>query len=821
MNFPPARPRRRMAPLSVGLALALLALAVLPVLSQETPPAPPSGEPPAVTSRERESVFAVFYATGLDTTAAFRVSNLPIRKDNMTLLLKSGIVFLMKPIDGEVTGAAFIGDGVATTAPPNAMLRYMLNKYSGAETLNEPFTEAVFRFSDGTDKAIRAAAKPDAGAADQAARAESIWKDRNAWFDGTRALHLEMQFLETRISKLTGQDFFVADFHTPKHDWLTYTFNPQEIHENVLFAAESIGASGRRNEVPWIHWHRQADYSPNGHYILNPDRDGARNLHIKSSEMTLDLPSTKEVDWEARLNIEPLVDGMRCLKFDLLNNGKPDSRWYEDGFYPVRLMSVTDGNGQPLETIHKKDELLVFLPRPVRAGEPMQLVIKGKAEVIYQVTAESYGLLQGSWYPQYGFLGGRSAFHWTVRVQKPFLITGSGKVVREFEDKEKGQNVLEIACDQPVHFPWVIFGRFQKEQGTYVSEESKRSVPLSVHSFPTMTYSITDKETLDRIGATGPITVTLSAPLKKVEGIIDEGKEILKLYEKIYGPYPYDELHIAQMGPFLGFGQAPQGFVQLTGDAFMSQARLESDFFHGFLAHEFAHQWWAHQIGWASPDDEWLSESFAEYASGIFVKEYQGAKRFQRTLQEWKKNAKVSDKESPIAAANTLRMTGGFRHRNYLLYNKGPYVVHMLRVELGDDTYVKVMRGIQESYRNRDLSTEMLLAAINKISGANYTWFFDQWFWNVGIPSFRYSWRSERQPDGKYMIIVHVSQENKANFKRVLMPVYIEFKGKKVAPQYMRVDQPEEDLKLLSPEEPKNVTLDEDNTLLADITRAN
>jgi len=304
-----------------------------------------------------------------------------------------------------------------------------------------------------------------------------------------------------------------------------------------------------------------------------------------------------------------------------------------------------------------------------------------------------------------------------------------------------------------------------------------------------------------------------------VEGFFSESQEILKLFENIYGPYPYQELHIAQMGPDLGFGQGPPYFVQLTGEAFMSQATTRSDFIHGFLAHEIAHQWWGNQVGWASDEDWWLSEGFAEYAAGIFVKELQGTKRFQGTLEGWRKNAKFSDKEAPIAAAMDLVGPKYGLYRDGLLYNKAPYVLHMLRVQLDDEKYRKVMRSIHETYRSRDISTEMLLREVNKVAGADYTYFFDQWFWDVGIPTFRYTWKSERQPDGKFLISVHVSQDDKDHVKRVLMPVHIHFKDKTI-PQYKPITQASQEIKILSPMEPKDVTLDDERTLLAEIVKA-
>ncbi|HEX9427084.1 MAG TPA: M1 family aminopeptidase, partial [Candidatus Polarisedimenticolia bacterium] len=357
-----------------------------------------------------------------------------------------------------------------------------------------------------------------------------------------------------------------------------------------------------------------------------------------------------------------------------------------------------------------------------------------------------------------------------------------------------------------------------KASSAYASIQEGRSVPLTIHSFPTMTMAITDPETLERFGATRPIVFDLSAPTSKVRSFFEESQQILKLFETIYGPYPYDELHIAQMAPQLGFGQAPMGFVQLTGIAFLSQARLESDFVHGFLAHEIAHQWWGHQIGWASDADDWLSESFAEYASGIYVKELQGAKRFQRTLEIWKRNAKVSDAEAPIGEAFTLAGPNGGRHRYNLLYSKGPYVLHMLRVQLGDEKYAQVMRSIQETFRNRSITSEMLLSQVNRATGSDYTSFFEEWVWGTGIPSFRYSWRSEAQPDGRTLVVVHVSQQDKVNVKKVMMPVALHLKGT-VQSTTLPIVQAEQDLRILAAAPPKSVTLDDDHTLLADVVK--
>jgi hypothetical protein len=329
-----------------------------------------------------------------------------------------------------------------------------------------------------------------------------------------------------------------------------------------------------------------------------------------------------------------------------------------------------------------------------------------------------------------------------------------------------------------------------------------------------MTIPVTDPLLLEWLGEPST-TWTLHAPVRKIEQFFAESKEIIKLYERLYGPFPYDELHIAQMAPQLGFGQAPPGFVQLTGAAFLSQAVLESDFLHGFLAHEIAHQWWGNQIGWASGDDSWLSEAFAEYASGIFVDEFQGRKRFARTLEWWRRYALRGDGQAPISAADTLRGPNARRDRTDLLYNKGPYILHMLRIQLGDERYMAVMRALQDRFRHHSISTEQLLVEVSRAAGENYTYFFDQWIWDVGIPRFSYSWSADDRPAGNSLITLHVSQKDKERVKRVLLPIHIHLKGKTVT-EYRPVVEAEQVIRILSPMRPKDVTLDDDRTLLAE-----
>ncbi len=313
-------------------------------------------------------------------------------------------------------------------------------------------------------------------------------------------------------------------------------------------------------------------------------------------------------------------------------------------------------------------------------------------------------------------------------------------------------------------------------------------------------------------------------PAAKPKEVLDEGKAIIKFMENLYGPFPYDKLDVAMMSPFLGFGQSPPAFVQLTGEAFMSSNTLDQlgvarlNFFHGFYSHEIAHQWWGHKIGWISDEDVWLSESFAEYSAGLYVLSYLGKPAFREKMEGWKALAKIADAHGSIAWANNVSGQTAGLYRTGLIYDKGPYVVHMLRMQMGLENFKKAMQSVFTKYGHTNISTDQLKRECEMVVGYKLDYFFDQWFRGTGIPVFDYSWTSEPQGDGKHLVTIKISQRDKENFKQVLMPVFFHFKGQKDPLIKARpVLKAEDTYQIKLPEKPARITLDEDHDILGDM----
>lgn len=778
---------KKTAPALAGLVLALLA-----------------GAPPSSAAfDDLEKSFNAFYSTPLDTANAISVENLTLQKDAMTLVLKKGILVPMQPIEGEITGAIFVGEGSASLTPPTPMDAWFLKKNYEADKFAEKFTTLFMRFSDGTEKAFPKAA-PGTTEAVVASQMETInrtWKDRQEIADGwleTEA-DMDMDFLDTRIGGVKGHDYFYAQFQTEKWGWVTFLLNHGDIIELALGHDRTVGAY--KEFLPWARFHKKDDYVQ-GRYALTPAADSKEILDVLRVDMNVSIPTTKSVDVDAKLTVTPLVDSLGSLRFDLVNQFGNVS--WRDLSRPVTVGSVSDGSGNSLPFIHKRDQLLIKPLKPLRKGEQYVVEVKAKEDTIVQVTAESYVIYNTyPWFPQYGYVGGRYAFDFYVEVQKPLFPVGSGHIVREGEDAARKMNYVELRMDEQVEFPSILFGRFLQLGGTYASPVSNREINFTVRSFPTITFPDGD---------------SVSIPQGKMKGILEESQNIIKFYETLYGPFPFGDLHVAQMYPGSGFGQAPPSLVQLDGFAFVSQAELESDFLHEFLSHEIAHQYWGHAVGWANDSDAWISESFAEYSAALYVQALMGEKRFQQKMTEWKKETRQGDPVAPVALANIISGDNAGKYRTQLLYNKGPMAVHMIRMQMGNDSFLKAVKNIMTRYRGQNINTEILSKELGLATGYNWDYFFDQWIRSVGIPEIHCKWKVTPK-DGKYLFEMAVSQKDAANFKKILaFPVFWKGSSKEqTAQKDFPLAKQGQVLQALLPFEPKEVEVDPHRNLLADI----
>jgi aminopeptidase N len=234
---------------------------------------------------------------------------------------------------------------------------------------------------------------------------------------------------------------------------------------------------------------------------------------------------------------------------------------------------------------------------------------------------------------------------------------------------------------------------------------------------------------------------------------------IIKLFDSLTVTYPFaDEKYgHAQFGWGGGMEHQTMSFVV--------------SFNYSLLAHECAHQWFGDFVTCGSWEDIWLNEGFATYFEGLTVQRY-----FSGNWHTWKNdkiNHITSNPGGSVLCDDTTSVGRIFDGR--LTYNKGSYLLHMLRWKLGDSAFFAGLKnylntpGIADNYaKTQDLKT-----VLETTSGQNLTNFFDQWYYNQGFPSYQVLYG---QSGSSLSITINQSQSH-PSVSFFEMPVPVKFIG--------------------------------------------
>lgn len=206
--------------------------------------------------------------------------------------------------------------------------------------------------------------------------------------------------------------------------------------------------------------------------------------------------------------------------------------------------------------------------------------------------------------------------------------------------------------------------------------------------------------------------------------------------------YPYEKYAQVAAAEFVAGGMENTTCTTQT-DAVLITRRAGLDNDLDFLvAHELAHHWFGDLLTCRDWSHGWLNEGFATWCEVLFAEVDRGQDDADFELD---RNARIYfDEDSrryrrPLVSAKFKYPWTIFdRH----LYEKGGWVVHMLRAELGDDAFFKSIRYYLIKFRNKSVETADLITSIEEATGRNLRRFFDQWVFGSGFPTFEavYHW---------------------------------------------------------------------------------
>lgn len=234
---------------------------------------------------------------------------------------------------------------------------------------------------------------------------------------------------------------------------------------------------------------------------------------------------------------------------------------------------------------------------------------------------------------------------------------------------------------------------------------------------------------------------------------------VIKLYDSLTIQYPFaaEKYGHCEFGWGGGMEHQTMSFV--------------INFGHSLIAHECAHQWFGDHVTCGSWQDIWLNEGFATYFEGLTEERY-----FPSTWMNWKLSRITNVASLPdgsVLCDDTTSVGRIFSGR--LSYDKGAYLLHMLRWKLGDSTF---FLGLKNYLNDPALAggyarTTDLKAVLEATSGQNLTNFFDQWYYNQGFPSYQTSWS---QSGSNVDITINQTQSH-SSVSFFEMPVPIRFVG--------------------------------------------
>lgn len=223
----------------------------------------------------------------------------------------------------------------------------------------------------------------------------------------------------------------------------------------------------------------------------------------------------------------------------------------------------------------------------------------------------------------------------------------------------------------------------------------------------------------------------------------------LEFFTQLVAPYPYEKLAMIVGATRYG-GMENSSAIVFTSNLFNRPATDVISPTYGIssanvrlIAHEVAHQWFGDSVTESTWADLWLSEGFATYFAALFVQRYEGEEAFRKYMADAARNIFEYEKRkrTPIFDRETENLVELLNANNY---QKGAWVLHMLRASLGDEVFFRGIRSYYEAHKNSTASSEDLREALERASGRNLRPFFTRWIYDSGHPQYELTWRWAR-----------------------------------------------------------------------------
>ena len=425
------------------------------------------------------------------------------------------------------------------------------------------------------------------------------------------------------------------------------------------------------------------------------------------------VDTSSEITGEATITVKLLTDGVTALDLDLTSLSLATGMTVQS----ARRGGPIDVPGPASDNIlftHANNRLRLILPQQMKAGE-FTLTIR------YRGTPAAGLRIANNMHGERTFFGE----NW------PNLVRNWLPMIDHPYDKATGEFIVTA----PSHYQVVANGLLIEEldlPGNRRRTHWKQSVPIAswLHTVAVARFSAHAAGSVDGI----PIQ-TWVFPQDRDAGrqlFEDQSRRAMLFFSSQIGPYPYEKLANVQATGFTGGTEYASAIFY--GEKGVSAGR-------GPVVHEIAHQWFGNSVTERDWDDVWLSEGFATYFALLFTEHDEGRDAFVDGLTRSRMQVLQVEQKLPGAPIVHRNLSDMSKVLNSLIYQKGAWVLHMLRHEVGTAHFWAAVREYYRRFRDGSASTADVRAVFEQVSGKSLEGFFTQWLTRPGVPKLAGTWR--------------------------------------------------------------------------------
>ncbi len=511
----------------------------------------------------------------------------------------------------------------------------------------------------------------------------------------------------------------------------------------------------------------------NDGYPKNP------NIDIINYIFKIELSdTTDEISVDLTVDVRFVGKGVKKMRLDLINKS---SELENKG---MTISSVTS-NGKPLEYTHKNDEVFINLKEPSKKNQREQIVVNYKG-------IPANGLKIGD-----NMHGDRTFFsdnwpnrgrHWLATVDHP-------------SDK----SMCEFIVTAPDHYQIVSNGLKIEETNLDNNKRLthwKQSVPIAswLYVLGAADFAVQYVDEFD-----GKSIQTWVFKQDRDAGFYDFAiptKKALEFYSEYVGPFSYEKLANIQSNSVSGGMEAASAILY-------SASSVKGDRntrWRNVVIHEIAHQWFGNAVTEYDWDDIWLSEGFATYFTLLFIEHEYGRDAFVDGLKSSQKRVDTFYEKNPkytIIHDNLKDMKDVTSSQTY---QKGSWILHMLRGVVGTDVFWKGIQVYYKKYKDLNATTADFKRVMEEVSGRDLTIFFEQWLYKPGTLNLKGNWKYNKRK-GEVTVEFNQVQKDGSVFE---MPLEIEldFGNNKKQLEVIQLKGTSNSFQIKVVSEPKNIVID-------------